>query len=48
MSLNNIFDSVDTDCNGAINYTEYIAATLNIKLITDNLRLQKIYDLIDK
>ena len=46
-SLNNILNSVDTDHNGAINYTEFIAATLNVKLITDRKKLKKFFDLID-
>mmetsp|Transcript_11013 Transcript_11013/g.12478 ORF Transcript_11013/g.12478 Transcript_11013/m.12478 type:complete len:95 (+) Transcript_11013:485-769(+) len=45
--LNKVFNSVDTDNNGAINYTEFIAATLNLKSITDKKRLKKIFDMID-
>eukprot|EP00343_Euplotes_focardii_P003290 CAMPEP_0205809560 /NCGR_PEP_ID=MMETSP0205-20121125/13832_1 /ASSEMBLY_ACC=CAM_ASM_000278 /TAXON_ID=36767 /ORGANISM="Euplotes focardii, Strain TN1" /LENGTH=60 /DNA_ID=CAMNT_0053086997 /DNA_START=1110 /DNA_END=1289 /DNA_ORIENTATION=+ len=45
--IEEILKAVDTDKNGAINYNEFIAATLNIKLMTDKGKLKKLFDIID-
>lgn len=34
-TLQQIIRSIDTDKNGAINYTEFVAATLNANVISD-------------
>jgi calcium-dependent protein kinase len=45
--LKEIIDAVDTDKNGAINYTEFIAATTDIFLLKDEKKLQGIFALFD-
>lgn len=42
-----ILNAVDTDNNGAINYTEFIAATLNNRILEDQKKLKKAFDYID-
>lgn len=38
--LQSILEGVDTDRNGAINYTEFIAATLNARIMNDSKKLK--------
>ena len=42
-----IMASIDTDMNGAINYNEFIAATLNAKVATDFSRIEKAFEFFD-
>jgi calcium-dependent protein kinase len=42
-----IMNSIDTDKNGAINYNEFIAATLNAKVATDCERINKAFEFFD-
>lgn len=46
--VNEIMEGVDTDKNGAINYTEFIAATLNKILINDKSKIEKAFKVLDK
>jgi calcium-dependent protein kinase len=46
--IKEILDGVDTDKNGAINYTEFIAATLNKILVNDKSRIKKAFSILDK
>lgn len=34
-----IMNAVDTDQNGAINFTEFVAATLNKKILEDSAKI---------
>jgi calcium-dependent protein kinase len=45
--LDNIMQSLDTDNNGAINYNEFIAATLNSKVSHDVERISKAFEFFD-
>jgi calcium-dependent protein kinase len=45
--LEDILKGVDTDKNGAINYTEFIAATLNQCLINDKGKIEKAFKTLD-
>jgi len=42
-----IMRSIDTDKNGAINYNEFIAATLNAKIALDYKRISKAFEFFD-
>jgi calcium-dependent protein kinase len=42
-----IMSSIDTDKNGAINYNEFIAATLNSRILHDYERLTKAFQFFD-
>mmetsp|Transcript_38624 Transcript_38624/g.44250 ORF Transcript_38624/g.44250 Transcript_38624/m.44250 type:complete len:127 (+) Transcript_38624:601-981(+) len=44
--LKEILQGVDTDKNGAINYTEFIAATLDQILIRDKAKIQKAFRIL--
>lgn len=46
--LQNILRAVDTDKNGAINYTEFIAATLKSDVYQDNKNIQNAFEMLDK
>lgn len=46
--IKEILNGVDTDKNGAINYTEFIAATLNKILINDRSKIEKAFKVLDK
>ena len=46
--IKEILSGVDTDKNGAINYTEFIAATLNKILSNDRTRIEKAFKVLDK
>lgn len=39
--------AADVDQNGSINYTEFLAATLNRELYEANERLQSVFDDLD-
>jgi calcium-dependent protein kinase len=39
---------VDTDKNGAINYTEFIAATLKSDVYQNNTNIQNAFEMLDK
>lgn len=43
-----MMNSIDTDQNGAINYNEFIAATLNAKVVNDYERINKAFQFFDK
>lgn len=43
-----ILNAIDIDRNGAINYTEFIAATLSQKLFADEFKLKEIFNAFDK
>ena len=45
--LETILRAVDTDKNGAINYTEFIAATLEAKVCTDQAKIRHAFDQLD-
>lgn len=40
--------SIDSDKNGAINYTEFIAATLTGNILSDDQKIQIAFDVLDK
>lgn len=46
--LKQILDSVDVDRNGAINYTEFIAATLDEDVYQDRNKIKDAFNLLDK
>lgn len=46
--LQNILRAVDTDKNGAINYTEFIAATLKSDVYQDSKNIQNAFEMLDK
>jgi calcium-dependent protein kinase len=46
--IEEIMESCDTDKNGAINYTEFIAATLDTIIIGSAKRIEKAFKLFDK
>lgn len=45
--IESIVKGIDTDQNGAINYTEFIAATMGNQALTDKQRLMKAFKLLD-
>jgi len=45
--VNEILNAVDTDQNGAINYTEFIAATMDRYLYEDKKKLHKMFKLLN-
>ena len=45
--LQEMLSGVDTDQNGAINYTEFIAATLNKTHLKNTAKLKKAFTTID-
>lgn len=45
--LQQILRAVDTDKNGAINYTEFIAATLKSDVYEDNKHLMQAFEFLD-
>lgn len=45
--IDRIMDSMDTDKNGAINFNEFISATLNNKISTDYSRILKAFEFFD-
>lgn len=45
--IEEIMNSIDTDKNGAINYNEFIAATLNEKVASDYQRIIKAFEFFD-
>ncbi len=46
--LQSILRAVDTDKNGAINYTEFIAATLKSDVFENNKNIQNAFEMLDK
>jgi Ca2+-binding EF-hand superfamily protein len=47
--FDDIFEGVDVDHNGAINYTEFIAATLDqTRYVTEPRRMQDVFKVFDK
>jgi len=46
--IQNIMMSVDTDDNGAINFNEFIAATLDATICKDYMKLEKAFKFFDK
>lgn len=46
--LEQIIRAIDTDKNGAINYTEFIAAALNSSVFLDEEKLLSAFDTLDK
>ena len=47
-TLQSIIRSIDTDKNGAINYTEFVAATMNANVITDEQKILLAFEMLDK
>ena len=45
--LETILRAVDTDKNGAINYTEFIAATLETSVSTNHEKVRHAFDMLD-
>ncbi|CAI2361822.1 unnamed protein product [Moneuplotes crassus] len=45
--INQILEAVDTDKNGAINYNEFITATLGKRTLLNKKRIMKAYKLLD-
>lgn len=45
--IEEIMNGIDTDKNGAINYNEFIAATLNAKVASDYERILKAFEFFD-
>ena len=39
---------VDSDMNGAISYSEFIAATINEKVLSNTLKIEKAFEFFDK
>jgi calcium-dependent protein kinase len=48
IEVDRIMSSVDMDANGAIDYTEFIAATINKTKLLTKERLKTAFDLFDK
>lgn len=46
--LEQILRAVDTDKNGAINYTEFVAATLRSDVYQDNKHLMNAFEFLDQ
>lgn len=46
--LKNLINFIDTDKNGKINYTEFIASTLGDQVISSKDNLQKVFSMLDK
>ena len=46
--LQSILRAVDTDKNGAINYTEFIAATLRSDVYQNSKNIQNAFEMLDK
>lgn len=47
-TLQAILRSIDSDKNGAINYTEFVAATLKTSVITDDQKIRIAFEMMDK
>ena len=45
--IDEIMDSMDTDKNGAINFNEFISATLNTNITKDYERIVKAFEFFD-
>ena len=45
--IDDIMDSIDTDKNGAINFNEFISATLNSNISRDYERIVKAFNFFD-
>ncbi len=46
--INRMFDSVDTDQSGYIEYSEFVMATINEKKLLSSDRLQTAFKMFDK
>jgi len=46
--INEMFDKVDADGSGAIDYSEFIVATMNEKNLLSNNKLQTAFKMFDK
>lgn len=46
--LNQMFDAVDTDKSGFIDYTEFVVASMNEKALLTNDRLSSAFKMFDK
>ena len=46
--IQQIIRAIDTDKNGAINYTEFVAATLTAEVINNEKKIQSAFDILDK
>jgi calcium-dependent protein kinase len=47
VTLQKLIRSIDSDKNGAINYTEFIAATLTGNVLSDDQKIQIAFDVLD-
>ena len=47
-SLEQMFDSVDIDKNGFIDYSEFVVASMNEKTLLTNDKLQAAFKMFDK
>ena len=46
--VNNILGRLDDNHNGFIDYSEFVMATIDKKIILNNKNLRMVFDLIDK
>jgi len=46
--VNSMFEAVDTDNSGYIDYTEFIVAAINEKQLTSNEKLKAAFQMFDK
>jgi calcium-dependent protein kinase len=46
--LKNLFDFIDTDKNGKINYTEFIASTVTDHVMSSKKNLENVFNMLDK
>ena len=47
-TLEKILRAIDTDKNGAINYTEFIAATMTSSVFSDDQKITNAFEILDK
>lgn len=46
--IDEMFEKVDADCSGAIDYSEFVVATMNEKNLLSNNKLQSAFKMFDK
>lgn len=46
--MNKVFDEVDIDKSGTIDYNEFLACTMNVQRLSSQTTLRKAFNLFDK
>ena len=46
--IEEIFKKIDTDCNGVIDYSEFIAASIDQQKMLADVRIEKVFEIFDQ